>query len=245
MAIRRAKRGTNFTMISNVGLKDERLSLKATGLLAYMLSLPDDWVFYESELSKRKKDGKQSVRSGLKELQDAGYLIKSQTRTEGGKFGSVDWELHDEPINVESKAFSPQTDFPTTVKPTTVKPTTVNHTLLSTNRTKDLKELSTKDTKKDIASSSSKNFKHKHGEFDNVLLTEVEFEKLKKRFPEDYKLRIEKVSGYIASKGDPYKSHYATIINWHNRAVKEKEEKEGRKKHINAYSEEEINSLPF
>jgi len=45
MAIVRAKRKTNFTIIGNTGLKDKRLSLKAKGLLAYMLSLPDDWKF--------------------------------------------------------------------------------------------------------------------------------------------------------------------------------------------------------
>lgn len=56
--------------------------------------------------------------------------------------------------------------------------------------------------------------KKKHGEFDNVLLTEEEFEKLKAKFPADYEKRINALSGYIASKGTKYKSHYATILNW-------------------------------
>lgn len=51
------------------------------------------------------------------------------------------------------------------------------------------------------------------GEFKNVLLSEEELEKLKQRFS-DYELRIEKLSNYVASKGDKYKSHYATILNW-------------------------------
>ena len=80
MAIKRAKRETNFTMMSNVGLRDKRLSFKAKGLLAYMLSLPDDWVFYEEEITKHSTDGKQSVRTGLKELQQLGYLIKNQSK---------------------------------------------------------------------------------------------------------------------------------------------------------------------
>lgn len=56
--------------------------------------------------------------------------------------------------------------------------------------------------------------KHKHGEYENVLLTDAEYEKLKVQFPSDYSQRIERLSAYIASKGAKYKSHYATIRNW-------------------------------
>lgn len=55
--------------------------------------------------------------------------------------------------------------------------------------------------------------KHKYGEYANVLLTDDEFEKLKEAFP-DWEERIERLSGYIASTGKAYKSHYATIRNW-------------------------------
>lgn len=53
----------------------------------------------------------------------------------------------------------------------------------------------------------------KFGEFKNVLLTEDELEKLKKRFP-DYLEKIEHLSSYIESSGKKYKSHYATILCW-------------------------------
>ena len=132
MAIKRAKRETNFTMMSNVGLRDKRLSFKAKGLLAYMLSLPDDWVFYEEEITKHSTDGKQSVRTGLKELQQLGYLIKNQSR-EKGKFAKVDWLLYDEPGNVDIQVFLPQIE-----KRSTDNPPTENQPLLSTNVTKDL-----------------------------------------------------------------------------------------------------------
>ena len=55
--------------------------------------------------------------------------------------------------------------------------------------------------------------KHKHGEYKNVLLTDEELDKLKETFP-DWKERIDRLSGYIASTGRAYKSHYATIRNW-------------------------------
>ena len=130
MAIVRAKRKTNFTIIGNTGLKDKRLSLKAKGLLAYMLSLPDDWKFYETELIEHSTDKRDSVRSGLKELEKLGYLVRLQTRAERGKFGQKDWQVFDEP---NLTPISPQTDFPSTDNPTSAKPISDNPTLQSTN----------------------------------------------------------------------------------------------------------------
>ena len=68
-----------------------------------------------------------------------------------------------------------------------------------------------KEIEKDIDKKPKKN---KYGEFNNVLLTKQELEKLKEKYPNDYLQRIERVSGYVASTGKSYKSHYATIINW-------------------------------
>lgn len=59
----------------------------------------------------------------------------------------------------------------------------------------------------------SKPTKHKYGEYNNVLLTDDELEKLKAEYP-DYAERIERLSSYVASMGKSYKSHYATIRNW-------------------------------
>lgn len=67
--------------------------------------------------------------------------------------------------------------------------------------------------------------KHKHGEYENVLLTEEEFEKLKKEFPKDYQERIERLSEYIASVGKSYKNHLATIRSW---ARKDKQQQSSR-----------------
>lgn len=55
--------------------------------------------------------------------------------------------------------------------------------------------------------------KHKYGEYNNVLLTDEEYTKLAAEYP-DFLDKIENLSNYIASKGDKYKSHYATIRNW-------------------------------
>lgn len=56
--------------------------------------------------------------------------------------------------------------------------------------------------------------RHRYGEYQNVLLSDSELEKLKAEFPTDWEQRIERLSEYIASTGKRYKSHLATIRSW-------------------------------
>jgi len=61
-----------------------------------------------------------------------------------------------------------------------------------------------------------------YGEFANVLLTDGEYKKLIARFGEvNTKEKVKTLSEYIESKGKKYKSHYATILVWHGKDVKE------------------------
>lgn len=54
----------------------------------------------------------------------------------------------------------------------------------------------------------------KYGEYQNVLLSDGELEKLKAEYPSDWAARIERLSEYIASSGKKYRSHLATIRSW-------------------------------
>lgn len=56
--------------------------------------------------------------------------------------------------------------------------------------------------------------KEKFGEFENVLLSADELQKLKFKFGDETENYIERLSSYIASSGKRYKSHYATILSW-------------------------------
>ena len=69
--------------------------------------------------------------------------------------------------------------------------------------------------------------KDRFGEFDNVLLSQDEFNKLVELYPTDYQERIDRLSSYIASKGTRYKSHYATIRNWARREEQEAQAAKG------------------
>lgn len=56
--------------------------------------------------------------------------------------------------------------------------------------------------------------RHKYGLYEQVLLTDDDFEKLKAEFPNDYSERITRLDEYIASTGKKYKNHLATIRSW-------------------------------
>ena len=62
------KKTKYYTMISNFVLNDLRLTWRAKGLWAFMMSLPDDWDYSVRGLATRAKDGRDSVTSGLNEL---------------------------------------------------------------------------------------------------------------------------------------------------------------------------------
>ncbi len=61
--------------------------------------------------------------------------------------------------------------------------------------------------------------RHKHGQYNNVLLTDDEFEKLKTEFPDDWSARVDRLSEYMASTGKSYKNHLATIRSWARKDV--------------------------
>lgn len=77
------------------------------------------------------------------------------------------------------------------------------------------KSIEIRDKSIDIREKKEK-IRHKHGEYSNVLLTDEEFEKLKREFP-DWESRIERLSSYMKSTGKSYKDHLATIRNWARR----------------------------
>lgn len=111
MAIFRTVHNKNYTTVNNFICKDNRLSWKAKGIWLYAFSRPDDWLFYMKDLEKHATDGKDSLRSGLDELQKFGYLVKNQQRNPDGSFSNMEWNFFETPHEV--KECLPEADFPT------------------------------------------------------------------------------------------------------------------------------------
>lgn len=101
MIIRTVKRDT-YTAIANAALRDTRLSWKARGILAYLLSMSDGWKIYLTELANRATDGIDSLRSGVRELEAAGYIVKQQTRDEQGKLTGWEYDVYEQPTDGKS-----------------------------------------------------------------------------------------------------------------------------------------------
>ena len=57
----------------------------------------------------------------------------------------------------------------------------------------------------------------RYGSYENVLLSDTEYGKLRQEFPGDYQMRVERLSEYMASTGRSYKNHLATIRSWAKR----------------------------
>lgn len=87
-----------YTIVGNEILESETLSWKAKGLLAYMLGRPDKWEFSEKALYTMFPDGQTSTRSGIKELEDAGYLYRERVR-ESGKVAGCVWHVFQRPMS--------------------------------------------------------------------------------------------------------------------------------------------------
>lgn len=127
MAIYRNKT-QQFTVVSQSIIRDDRLSLKDFGLLVRLLSLPDNWEFSENGLvAIFKNDGQASIRTGLKHLEECGYLVRTRTRDERGRLGCVEWTIYDSPHlenhNVEKPNLENQTQYNTN-KPSIKESTT-------------------------------------------------------------------------------------------------------------------------
>ncbi|MEK5477595.1 hypothetical protein NYE70_11680 [Paenibacillus sp. FSL R5-0407] len=108
------KQAPPFTRILNAPLQDERLSFKARGLLAYMLSKPDNFKFYIDELTKHTTEGKDSIRAGMKELEQLGYIHRYPVKNERGKIMSWELDLY------ESPSLRPESGFPVVENPTLI-----------------------------------------------------------------------------------------------------------------------------
>ncbi len=115
----------NFTSIHNKLINDSRISLKAKGIMLYMLSKPENWKYNPKEIAKNSKDGLDSVYSGIKELIEAGYI--SRTRHSDGTVDYFVFEDVEENDIVDfSKKENPNRENPNRENPNRENPNREN-----------------------------------------------------------------------------------------------------------------------
>lgn len=107
-----------FTITNNQLIRDNRLSWKARGIFTYLWSMADGWEFRVNEVSRHAKDGRDSLRAGLKELEEYGYLKRHYKQNDGGKLDGYEWILNDSPEAGKSAENSVESnENPATGKP--------------------------------------------------------------------------------------------------------------------------------
>ena len=136
----------NFVIIDKAFLLNEEISLKAKGLLALLLSYPDNWQFYKAEIVQHTTDKENSLNSGLKELIENGYIVRKQRKDENGKFEGYEYHVYEKPSTEKPSTEKPSTEKPSTEKPSTEKPSTEKPILLNNKNTKN-KNTKNKNTK--------------------------------------------------------------------------------------------------
>ena len=141
MAVFRVDKSRDYTVLSNHIFKDRTLSAKAKGLLAEMLSLPDDWDYTLKGLTFLFSDGIDSVRQGIRELEEHGYVVRLRKRDEKGRLCDMEYVIYETPHKTVSgdgdstppACACPAPDVPVLENPTQVPPVQDTPTQLNTN----------------------------------------------------------------------------------------------------------------
>lgn len=142
MAVFRVEKTRDYTVMANHHLKNKELSLKAKGLLSVMLSLPDNWDYTLKGLSHINREGVDAIREAVRELERAGYILRSRSRDEQGRLRGTEYIIYerpqsptpDKPVQDHPILENPILDSPALEKPAQEEPALENPMQLNTNR---------------------------------------------------------------------------------------------------------------
>ena len=179
MAVFRVQKTQNYTIMSNYHLNDKALSLKAKGLLSLMLSLPDSWDYTTRGLASICKEGVDGIRATVRELENAGYIIRRRVRDQSGQVRSMEYTVFEQPRKPEPEnpvQAKPEREKPVQAKPAQEKPAQENPAQLNT---KEIKKEETNNVSNPIRAASQR------AEYRALLLKNIEYPILAQNNPMD------------------------------------------------------------
>ena len=94
--------------------------------MSLMLSLPENWRYSLQGLSALAKDGIDSVRAGVRELEAHGYVVRNQARNPDGTLGDIVFEIYEGGMSAHSITNPPPLGNPSAVRPISDKPPSEN-----------------------------------------------------------------------------------------------------------------------
>ena len=96
---RTVKRENPFAQIDKYVINDSNIDFRAKGIMTYLLSKPNGWKVRLADVVNHTKEGERSVRSGMKDLETAGYIHKFADRDEKGKINEWVYEVYERPAS--------------------------------------------------------------------------------------------------------------------------------------------------
>lgn len=101
MIVRAPRLERDFTILPNAALRNPHLSYRARGVLAYVLSMPDNWRTSAETLARQGTEGRDAIRGALNELIQTGYARRVKSQDERGRF-TTELHFHEHPKRVNS-----------------------------------------------------------------------------------------------------------------------------------------------
>jgi len=160
MSVFRVEKSREFTVIANSIFKDKTLSAKAKGILVEMLSLPDNWDYTLKGLTYLFSDGIDSIRQGIRELEEHGYIVRERKRDAKGRLGGMEYVIYETPripvndsndIVSEPVCACPIEESPITEIPTQAVPAEETAMIYKEINNKELKESNTYESNQSIS----------------------------------------------------------------------------------------------
>lgn len=111
--------GDQFTQIANGPFRDGRLSFKTKGLFGLLPTHREGWRMSVTDLARCGREGESAAKSGLKELEQHGFLVRERERGQAGTLGAAVYFITDLPA-LQSRRSQPESGFPPADKPTLV-----------------------------------------------------------------------------------------------------------------------------
>lgn len=193
MSIIRVQEHRNYTIMSNVHLRDKNLSLKAKGLMSQMLSLPPDWDYTVAGLVSINKESETAITGALKELKEYGYLVVQKHYPGDTASGRIEYEyvLYEEPHieavdsqgeEIQGSEIQDPENLPLEI----VGQLNTDNKLLKTNRTEEINKENKENTgapktapkKPKGEDKKGESTRKRYGESGWVMLTDEEYKRL-------------------------------------------------------------------
>ena len=121
--IRSKKNGkSRYTPVSNDIIQNKEMSLDERMVLIYLISLPEDWVVYKTEIWKMMNVGRDRFYKIWKVLEERGYILSEKQTNSLGQIIGYNHVVYEEPNTTQEQPKNNLKQPNTNLKQTKRKP---------------------------------------------------------------------------------------------------------------------------